>query len=80
MLKDNQYIELLTDDDYSCGERKSLKEAYLLLQDCKRLDKKEKIKYIKYHFVLHTIIDNVDYEQDVTITKYRNKYIMKPKV
>ena len=46
MLKDNQYIELLTDDDYSCGERKSLKEAYLLLQDCKRLDKKEKITEI----------------------------------
>ena len=80
MLSDRFIIELRTDDDVSCGVRKSVKEAYLLLQECKRLDRKEKIKYVKYCFVLHTFIDNVDYEQDVTITKYRNRYIMKPKV
>ena len=65
-------------DGEPCGEAKSIKAAYELLQDCKRQDR-EYHSYPEYYFELEEETEDTIYYQEVKIYKYKNKYIMRSK-
>lgn len=65
-------------DGVPCGEVKSIKGAYDLLQDCKRQDK-EYGSFPEYYFELEEDSEDTTYYQEVKIYKRKNKYFLRSK-
>ena len=66
-------------DGVPCGETNSIRDAYHLLKDCKRLDKECGCKGVEYYFELEEETDDTIYYQEVKIYKRGNKIFMKTK-
>ena len=76
-MKPNQTIVLYMNDGVPCGECKSIREAYDLLQDCKRQDKECGMQGTEYYFELEEETATAILTQEVKIYRRKNKYFMK---
>lgn len=65
-------------DGVPCGETQSIVEAYMLLQDCKRIDKEYNSSQ-EYYFELEEETGDVTYYCEVKIYRRHNKIFMKAK-
>lgn len=76
-MKPNESIVLYMNDGVPCGEVKSIREAYYLLQECKAQDKRCHCKGITYYFEYQREEVDALYTSEVKITKRNNVYYMK---
>lgn len=76
-MKTNERIVLYMNDGVPCGTSHSIREAYYMLQDCKRQDKEYHCKGVTYYFELEREEENAIYYQEVKIYKRNSVYYMK---